>query len=128
MKRSIYIDGRHWDNIMALPCVRGLVKRGDGKIVVKVKVAKVSYIYAGTGDALVEDDGGNWHVRKKESMVPRRLRSGGVLCPYYYAWIETSYRGLQLYQCVAECESEPRTCEWTPESGCFKYPKGGSNG
>lgn len=128
MKRSIYIDGRHWDNIMALPCVRGLVKRGDGKIVVKVKVAKVSYIYAGTGDALVEDDGGNWHVRKKESMVPRRLRSGGVLCPYYYAWIETGNRGLQLCQCVAECESEPRKCEWTPEYGCFKYPKGGSNG
>lgn len=66
MKRKIYIDGRHWDNIMALPCVRGLVKRGDDEIVVKVKVAKVSYIYAVAGDALVEDDGGNWSVERKE--------------------------------------------------------------
>lgn len=125
MKRSIYIDGRHWDNIMALPCVRGLIKRSDYEILVKVKVAKVPYIYAGTGDALVEDDAGNWHVRKKESMVPRRLKTGYMLCPYYYAWIETNYRGLQLYQCIAECDSEPRKCEWTPEKGCFKYPKGG---
>lgn len=66
MKRKIYIDGRHWDNILALPCVRGLNKRSDGKIVVKVKVAKVSYIYAVAGDALVEDDGGNWSVERKE--------------------------------------------------------------
>lgn len=128
MKRKIYIDGRHWDNILALPCVRGLNKRSDGKIVVKVKVAKVSYIYAGTGDALVEDDGGNWHVRKKESMVPRRLKSGAMLCPYYYSWRETSNRMLKLYQCVAEDEREFRACEWTPEKGCFKFPKGGSNG
>lgn len=122
MKRSIYIDGRHWDNIMALPCVRGLVKRGDDKIVAKVKVAKVSYIYAGTGDALVEDDGGNWHVRKKESMAPRRLKSGGVLCPYYNHYIETS-KDISVVICTVD--SETRTCDWTPEKGCFKYPKGG---
>ena len=125
MKRKIYIDGKHWDNIMSLPCVRGLIKRSDYEILVKVKVAKVPYIYAGTGDALVEDDGGNWHVRKKESMVPRRLKSGDMLCPYYYSWRETSNRRLKLYQCVAEDEREFRKCEWTPEKGCFKFPKVG---
>ena len=123
MKRKIYIDGKHWDNILALPCVRGLVKRGDNKIVAKVKVAKVSYIYAGTGDALVEDDGGNWHVRKKESMVPRRLQSGHMLCPCYFHWLET-ITGVSIDLCFDE-ENEPRKCEWTPDKGCFKYPKGG---
>lgn len=63
MKRKIYIDGLHWDNILALPCVRGLGKRSDDDIVVKVKV--VSYIYAAVGDALVEDESGSWHVEKK---------------------------------------------------------------
>ena len=124
MKRSIYIDGRHWDNIMALPCVRGLVKR-DEEFIVKVKVGKASAVYAATGDAIVEKDDGSWSVKKKETMVPRRLKTGYMLCPYYYAWIEKSNRGLQVCQCVAECESEPRKCEWTPEKGCFKYPKGG---
>ena len=124
MKRKIYIDGKHWDNIMALPCVRGLVKR-DEEFIVKVKVGKASAVYAATGDAIVENNDGSWSVKKKETMVPRRLKTGYMLCPYYYAWIETNYRGLQLYQCVAESESEPRSCEWTPEKGCFKYPKGG---
>ena len=124
MKRSIYIDGRHWDNIMALPCVRGLVKR-DEEFIVKVKVGKASAVYAATGDAIVEKDDGSWGVEKKETMVPRRLKTGYMLCPYYYAWIETSNRGLQVCQCVAECESEPRKCEWTPDKGCFKYPKVG---
>ena len=67
MKRKIFIDGLHWDNILQLPCVRGLNKRSDNEIVVKVKVAKVSYIYAAVGDALVEDDGGNWSVERKEA-------------------------------------------------------------
>lgn len=124
MKRSIYIDGKHWDSIMQLPCVRGLNKRG-GEFVVKVKVGKASTVFAEPGDAIVEKDDGSWHVERKENMAPRRLKSGHMLCPYYHAWVETSYRGLQLYQCVAECESEPRTCEWTPDKGCFKYPKGG---
>lgn len=124
MKRKIYIDGKHWDNIMALPCVRGLVKR-DEEFIVKVKVGKASAVYAATGDAIVENNDGSWSVKKKETMVPRRLKTGYMLCPYYYAWIETSNRGLQVCQCVAECESEPRSCEWTPEKGCFKYPKGG---
>lgn len=127
MKRKIYIDGKHWDNIMALPCVRGLVKR-DEEFIVKVKVGKASAVYAATGDAIVENNDGSWSVKKKETMVPRRLKTGYMLCPYYYAWIETSNRGLQVCQCVAECESEPRKCEWTPEYGCIKYPKGGSNG
>lgn len=65
MKRKIFIDGLHWDNILSLPCVRGLGKRSDNEIVVKVKVAKVSYIYAAVGDALVEDETGSWHVEKK---------------------------------------------------------------
>lgn len=124
MKRKIYIDGRHWDNIMALPCVRGLNKRGEG-YVVKVKVGKASTVFAAAGDAIVEKDDGSWSVEKKEAMVPRRFKTGYMLCPYYYAWIETSNRGLQMCQCVAECESEPRKCEWTPDKGCFKYPKGG---
>lgn len=67
MKRKIYIDGLHWDNILQLPCVRGLNKRSDGEIVVKVKVAKVSYIYAAAGDALVEDEAGSWSVERKEA-------------------------------------------------------------
>jgi len=57
MKKKIYIESIHWDNILALPCVRGLGKRSDDDIVVKVKVAKGSYIYAAIGDALVEDTG-----------------------------------------------------------------------
>ena len=72
MKRKIYIDGRHWDNIMALPCVRGLNKRGE-EYVVKVKVGKASTVFAATGDAIVEKDDGSWHVEKKEAMTPRRL-------------------------------------------------------
>lgn len=67
MKRKIFIDGKHWDNILSLPCVRGLGKRSDNGIVVKVKVAKGSYIYAGVGDALVEDETGSWHVERKEA-------------------------------------------------------------
>ena len=67
MKKKIYIDGRHWDNILQLPCVRGLNKRSDGEIVVQVKVAKVSYIYAAAGDALVEDEAGSWSVERKEA-------------------------------------------------------------
>lgn len=67
MKRKIYIGGRHWDNILALPCVRGLVKRNDNEIVVKVKVAKVSYLYAAAGDALVESESGCWSVERKEA-------------------------------------------------------------
>lgn len=122
MTRKIYIDGRHWDNIMALPCVRGLNKRGE-EYVVKVKVGKASTVFAAAGDAIVEKDDGSWSVERKEAMVPRRLKSGDMLCPYYYAWIETSNRGLQVYQCVDIEKREQRTCEWTPESGCFKYPK-----
>lgn len=124
MKRKIYIDGKHWDNILQLPCVRGLNKR-DEEFVVKVKVGKASTVFAATGDAIVENSDGSWHVEKKENMVPRRLQSGYMLCPYYYSWRETSNRRLKLYQCVAEDEREFRTCEWTPEKGCFKFPKGG---
>lgn len=123
MKRKIYIDGRHWDNILSLPCVRGLNKRGEG-YVVKVKVGKASTVFAATGDAIVENDDGSWHVEKKENMVPRRLKSGNMLCPYYYAGLETT-RGIEWNQCVDLEKRETRTCEWTPEKGCFKYPKGG---
>lgn len=122
MTRKIYIDGRHWDNILALPCVRGLVKRSDNEIVVKVKVAKVSYIYAAVGDALVEDETGSWSVERKEAMAPRRLKSGNMLCPYYNHYIETS-QAISVVICTVD--SETRTCDWTPVKGCFKYPKGG---
>lgn len=125
MKRKIYIDGRHWDNILALPCVRGLNKR-DEEFVVKVKVGKASTVFAAAGDAIVEKDDGSWHVEKKENMVPRRLQSGNMLCPYYFHWFETS-RGVSIDLCFDE-ENETRKCEWTPEIGCFKFPKGGSNG
>lgn len=67
MKRKIYIVGIHWDNILQLPCVRGLNKRSDNDIVVKVKVAKGSYIYAAAGDALVESESGSWSVERKEA-------------------------------------------------------------
>jgi hypothetical protein len=40
MKRKIFIDGLHWDNILQLPCVRGLNKRSDNEIVVKSKLLK----------------------------------------------------------------------------------------
>lgn len=123
MKRSIYIDGRHWDNIMALPCVRGLNKR-DEEFVVKVKVGKASTVFAATGDAIVEKDDGSWHVEKKEAMVPRRLQSGHMLCPYYHKISSC----LPVERCVDIEKREFRTCEWTPDKGCFKYPKGGSNG
>lgn len=121
MTRKIYIDGRHWDNIMALPCVRGLNKR-DEEFVVKVKVGKASTVFAATGDAIVEKDDGSWHVEKKESMAPRRLKSGNMLCPYYNHYIETS-KDISVVICTVD--SETRTCDWTPEKGCFKYPKGG---
>lgn len=126
MKRKIYIDGKHWDNIMQLPCVRGLNKR-DEEFVVKVKVGKASTVFAAAGDAIVEKDDGSWSVERKEAMAPRRLQSGNMLCPYFRHWIETS-RGVSWYQCLDEEKREHRTCEWTPESGCFRYPKGGSNG
>jgi hypothetical protein len=142
MKRKIYIDGLHWDNILALPCVRGLNKRGDNDIVVKVKVAKVSYIYAAVGDplkvkvakvsyiyaaagdAIVEKDDGSWSVERKENMAPRRLQSGYMLCPYYHKIIDIS-SCLPVERCVDMEKRELRKCEWTPEKGCFKYPKGG---
>lgn len=123
MTRKIYIDGRHWDNIMALPCVRGLNKR-DEEFVVKVKVGKASTVFAATGDAIVEKDDGSWHVEKKEAMVPRRLQSGHMLCPYYHKISSC----LPVERCVDIEKREFRTCEWTPDKGCFKYPKGGSNG
>lgn len=66
-------------------------------------------------------------MTKGEKKAPRRLKSGYMLCPYYHHWIETS-KGVSWYQCFDEERREQRTCEWTPESGCFKYPKGGSNG
>lgn len=65
MKRKIYIDGKHWDNIMALPCVRGLNKRGE-ECVVKVKVGMASTVFAAAGDAIVEKDDGSWSVERKE--------------------------------------------------------------
>lgn len=126
MKRKIYIDGRHWDNIMALPCVRGLNKR-DEEFVVKVKVGKASTVFAAAGDAIVEKDDGSWSVERKEAMVPRRLKSGNMLCPYYYKIIDIS-SCLPVERCVDMEKFETRTCEWTPESGCFKFRKGGSNG
>ena len=127
MKRKIYIGGRHWDNILSLPCVRGLNKRGEG-YVVKVKVGKASTVFAATGDAIVENDDGSWSVERKEAMAPRRLQSGDMLCPYYYSWIWTNSRGRQMYQCVGDENPESRKCEWTPERGCYKFPKGGKNG
>lgn len=66
MKRKIYIDGRHWDNILALPCVRGLNKR-DEEFVVKVKVGKASTVFAAAGDAIVENNDGSWSVERKEA-------------------------------------------------------------
>lgn len=126
MKRKIYIDGRHWDNILQLPCVRGLNKR-DEEFVVKVKVGKASTVFAAAGDAIVEEDDGSWHVERKEDMAPRRLKSGNMLCPYYYKIIDI-ISCLPVERCVDMVKRESRTCEWTPEKGCFKYPKGGSNG
>lgn len=64
--KKIYIDGRHWDNILQLPCVRGLNKR-DKEYVVKVKVGKASTVFAAIGDALVEDETGSWSVERKEA-------------------------------------------------------------
>lgn len=119
MKRKIYIDGRHWDNILQLPCVRGLNKR-DEEFVVKVKVGKASTVFAEAGDAIVEKDDGSWSVER----APRRLQSGYMLCPYYSSWFEKSY-GVKAYQCIDFERRELRKCEWTPEKGCFKYPKGG---
>ena len=66
MKRKIYIESIHWDNILALPCVRGLNKRGEG-YVVKVKVGKASTDFAATGDAIVENNDGSWSVERKEA-------------------------------------------------------------
>ena len=126
MKRKIYIDGKHWDNIMQLPCVRGLNKRGEG-YVVKVKVGKASTVFAEPGDAIVEKDDGSWHVEKKEAMVPRRLKSGNMLCPYYHKIIDIS-SCLPVERCVDMEKRESRTCEWKPEKGCFRFSKGGSNG
>lgn len=39
MKRKIYIDGKHWDNILQLPCVRGLNKRDEEFVVDRVQLA-----------------------------------------------------------------------------------------
>lgn len=64
MKRKIYIDGKHWENILQLPCVRGLNKR-DEEYVVKVKVGKASTVFAEAGDAIVENNDGSWRVEKK---------------------------------------------------------------
>ena len=126
MKRKIYIDGRHWDNILALPCVRGLNKR-DEEFVVKVKVGKASTVFAAAGDAIVENSDGSWSVERKESMAPRRLKSGNMLCPYYHKIIDTS-SCLPVERCVDMEKRESRTCEWTLDKGCFRFPKGGSNG
>lgn len=125
MKRKIYIDGRHWDNILQLPCVRGLNKR-DEEFVVKVKVGKASTVFAEAGDAIVEKDDGSWHVEKKEAMAPRRLQSGHMLCPYYYKIIDIS-SCLPVERCVDMEKRESRTCEWTPEKGCFRFSKGASD-
>ena len=80
MKRKIYIDGRHWDNIMALPCVRGLNKRGEG-YVVKVKVGKASTVFAAAGDAIVEKDDGSWRVEKKGEHGAETIKVGKHAVP-----------------------------------------------
>lgn len=64
--RRIYVDGMHWDGLLALPCVRGIVKRTDQIIVAKVKLAPGTYRFACVGDALVEDENGNWQIEPKE--------------------------------------------------------------
>jgi hypothetical protein len=119
MKRKIYIDGKHWDNIMALPCVRGLNKRGE-EYVVKVKVGKASTVFAAAGDAIVEKDDGSWSVER----APRRLKSGNMLCPYYHKIIDIS-SCLPVERCVDMEKREFRKCEWTPDKGCFRFSKGG---
>ena len=69
----------------------------------------------------MKDSQSNQLGEQDTKMMPRRTRSGHMLCPYYFSWVETSI-GINNYQCVDEERSTSCTCDWTPANGCHKFP------
>lgn len=63
MKQRIKIEERHIADLWRLPCVNGLAKTHDGKMLVAIGTTQVEQL-ADEGDWLVEDEDGTWHVEK----------------------------------------------------------------
>lgn len=63
MKQRIKVEERHIADLWRLPCVNGLAKTSDGKMLVAIGTTQVEQL-ADEGDWLVEDEDGTWHVEK----------------------------------------------------------------
>ena len=44
-------------------------------------------------------------------------------CPFYRSWVGVSSREGEITSaCVDDDKRTIRKCEWTPKSGCYKFP------
>ncbi len=43
-------------------------------------------------------------------------------CPHFRSWVETN-KGEITSACVDEDKRAISKCEWTPKSGCYKFPR-----
>lgn len=43
-------------------------------------------------------------------------------CPHFRSWVYTN-KGEITSACVDEDKRAIRKCEWTPKSGCYKFPR-----
>ena len=59
--RQVWKIGNNVTNIISLPCVKKVIKVGDGSLVYKVAVEREEQ-YAVKGDYICEDKWGYWHV------------------------------------------------------------------
>lgn len=72
MKQKIIISGNNWNDILNLPCVEAVQKNAEyetGRMYIEAVVrcfkdGERFYKAAIAGDALVEDDDGNWHIEE----------------------------------------------------------------
>ena len=42
-------------------------------------------------------------------------------CPYFRSWVSTN-KGEITSACEDDAKRTIRKCEWTPKSGCYKFP------
>lgn len=69
MKQRIQFTGRHLDDIFAIPCVSSILKSSDGApfLTLKQEYQEGFPVVALTGDWLVEEDNGKWHIETEFS-------------------------------------------------------------
>jgi len=63
MKQRIKVEERHIADLWRLPCVNGLAKTSDGKMLVAIGTTQVEQL-ADEGDWLIENDDHTWIVEK----------------------------------------------------------------